>query len=65
MKSGFLSEIQKFRFCLGTRRQLDTCGTLKTHLDFELLFGGNFHTYEIGIFQLQNYTICNPGWKLL
>ena len=64
-KSGFLSEIQKFKHGFSTRSQSDTCGAISRPLDFELLFLGSFHPYEIGRFQLRNSTIWDPGWKLL
>ena len=59
-KSGFLSEIQKFKHDFSTRSQSDTCGAINRPLDFELLFLGNFHPYKIGRFQLRNSSAWNP-----
>ena len=41
-KSGFLSEIQKFKHGFSTRSQSDTCGAINRPLDFELLFSAIF-----------------------
>ena len=62
-KSGFLPKIQKFKYHFTIRRQSDTCPAISRPLDFELLFLGSFHSYEIGRFQLRNSTIWDPGWK--
>ena len=64
-KSGFLSETQKFKHGFSTRSQSDTCGTNNRPLDFKLLFFGNFHPYKMGLFQVRNTTVWDPGWKLL
>ena len=64
-KSWFLNEIQKIKFHFSKKTNFHSYSALKRPLDFELLFWGDFHTYEIGQFQLQNYIICDPGWKLL